>query len=128
MSLGPHGADINDIVKALRPSIEDLGKGITININGQETFVRAFPIVLIGDMPQQTDNSGFLRHTARFGCRACFCPQEELGNIDFDIITKKRSHYDTVYDREFAVNELDGQARKKFFTDHGMRPEPSLII
>jgi hypothetical protein len=67
LTLGPHGAVYWDIIDKLEEGIGALGK---------DTLVKAFPISLTGDMPQAADNSGFMRHNAVRGCRACYCTQD----------------------------------------------------
>jgi hypothetical protein len=72
MTMGPHGADIEDIVKHMAPEVESMAEeGTMVDLEDDETYiVRAFPIVLTGDMPQNADNAGFMRHQAQKGCRA----------------------------------------------------------
>ena len=52
-------------------------------------------MTFLGDMPQQADNAGFLRHTAIRGCRSCLCERDEFGDLDYDIIANGRYHSHT---------------------------------
>lgn len=126
LSLGPHGASLNDVVEAFDSPIQDLDRGIKLDVNGETEKVCAFAMTLLGDMPQQADNSGFMRHNARMGCRTCFCPKEERGNLQFDIIGKGRYHYETMKQRQYT-EALDNTASKTFTREKGIRLEPSPI-
>ncbi|EAQ83506.1 hypothetical protein CHGG_09910 [Chaetomium globosum CBS 148.51] len=68
VTLGPHGANFDDVMKALAP-LKALDQGITVAINGVETLLCAPIIAFTGDMPQQQDNSGCLSVAANLGCR-----------------------------------------------------------
>jgi hypothetical protein len=127
LTLGPHGARVEDIIACFREASSELAEGVFMDINGLKTLVRAFIIVMIGDMPQQADNSGFMRHSAQQGCRSCFCDQSERRDLDFSIQYFGRFHWDTVYDREQG-NQLRGIERKRFFNDKGMRSEESTYV
>ena len=72
LTLGPPGADVQDIVTCLRKALKELGHGVFLTLNGRKTLVRAYVVVMIGDLPQQANNAGFLGHSALHGCRSCF--------------------------------------------------------
>jgi hypothetical protein len=74
LTLRPYGAVIEDIMRNLELAISKLGKGWIVEIEGNETLVKAFPIVITRDMPASADHSGFYRHNANLGCRACKVP------------------------------------------------------
>jgi len=102
-SLGPHGADLADIINAFKKAYTALAEGVVLEINGQMTLVRAFIITMIGDMPQQADNSGFLRHNATYGCRSCMCPKAKYHDLTSTYprryhwdVTQKRQHGETL--------------------------------
>jgi hypothetical protein len=97
LTLGPHGADPQDVINAFKNSMVLLAKGITMDINGQATLVRGFTHVIVGDLPQQADNSGFLRYNANLGCRSCFVHKSNRGDYQFDCVTSGRYHWDTIY-------------------------------
>jgi hypothetical protein len=78
-------------------------------------------------MPQNANNSGFMRHNALKGCRACFATQEERGDLDYDIVGQGRYHDDTVFLRRKGQSLPTGTGRAKFFHNLGMRPEPPAI-
>jgi hypothetical protein len=56
----------------MAPEVEKMAEeGTMVDLEDDELYiVRAFPIVLTGDMPQNADNAGFMRHQAQKGCRA----------------------------------------------------------
>lgn len=122
LSLGPHGAKIEDVVEAFSRPVQKLDRGVQLDINGEMTTVWAFAITFLGDMPQQADNAGFMRHSARMGCRSCFCPKEERGNLNFDIVGNGRYHWETIQQREYA-DSLDNADLKIFIRDTGVRLE-----
>ena len=127
LTLGPHGANINDVVEAFRRPIQELDHGTRLEISGQEQAVWAFGMTLLGDMPQQADNAGFLRHTAKRGCRTCYCTTEEKADLEFDTVLGGRYHWDTEIQRQEA-QDLDTAAEMRRFTERtGIRVEPSAI-
>jgi hypothetical protein len=72
--------------------------------------VKAFSILLISDMLQGADNSGFMRHNAYIGCRACFCKNPDRGNLEFDVVIEGRYYFDIVYFREEG-QDLEGREK-----------------
>ena len=86
ISLGPHGATIKDVVDAFIKPFQKLDAGYEIHMKGEIGNVCAYTIGLLGDMPQQADNGGFLRHTAIHGCRTYMCPKARKGNLQYDIV------------------------------------------
>lgn len=50
----------------------------------------SFPIMFTGDMPQQIQNPGNKTHNAEFGCRSCFVPDTDRGNLQLDILSAGR--------------------------------------
>jgi hypothetical protein len=127
LTLGPHGISIDDIVRNLEPGLSALGKGTKLIVSGTSTLVKAFPIVLTGDMPQNADSSGFMRHGAAKGCRACFVDKSERGDIYFDIIEYGRFHWDIIFLREQGSLIENDRERAVFFTERGMREDPPPI-
>jgi hypothetical protein len=125
LTLGPHGADMADIVKCFEAEIQDLEKGITMNINGVAKKVIGFIMALTGDMPQQASNSGFLQHNAKFGCRTCYCPDTERGNLTFDVISKGRYHFQTLLKRQEGNAKSTLTAQRDFWKLNGFASKPS---
>lgn len=126
LSLGPHGADLNDVVEAFHRPLQQLDGATDLEVNGITTTIWAFAITLLGDMPQQADNAGFLRHTANMGCRTCFCPKDQRADLDFDIIDNGRYHWETIEQRRYAEG-IDKAACKIFVRETGVRLDPSPI-
>ncbi|RDW84612.1 hypothetical protein BP6252_02202 [Coleophoma cylindrospora] len=127
LTLGPHGASMTDIVTNLEPGLVALAHGKTLRINGAEVMVKAFPIVLTGDMPQAADNSGFMRHNAERGCRACKCTSHERADLDYDVVANGRYHFDTIFLRKKGDTIHGRQTRSRFFRKLGMREEAPAI-
>ena len=125
-TLAPHGHSIQDVVDTFKNAFAKLAGGVMMTINGRETLVCAYVIVLIGDMPQQADTAGFLRHSAKYGCRSCRCKKAE--RADLEKAFTKRYHWDTIYDRQHADRWLQGAKKKKFLKERGMRMEPPPLV
>jgi len=77
LTLTPHGSELKVVIYAMGDPLAALDRGQIMNINGIQTFVCAYTMVVTGDMPQQHDNSGFLRQSAIYGCNFCLCSKEE---------------------------------------------------
>jgi hypothetical protein len=129
LTIAPHKADLDNVISNLEEEMTALADGMNIPINGGEggaIHVKAFPLILTGDMPQQSDNAGFLRHNATLGCRCCKIPSNDRADLDYDIVANERYHFDTVFLRQEG-SFLDGNERKEFFKSHGMSPKASPI-
>lgn len=113
LTLGPHGAQMNQVVEAFARPIQELDHGVEIDINGVSEFVCAFVMTFVGDMPQQADNGGFLRHNAIMGCRSCSCAKKDKGDLYFDVDDSKKYHWETKRQREDA-QLLNNQEQKRF--------------
>ena len=124
LTLGPHGAEVQDVIACFRKALGELSSGVFLTLNGQRTLVRVYILAMIGDLPQQADNSGLLRHSAQYGCRFCFCPKEERGNLEYPSTENGRFHWDTVEARDQG-QRLRGAEQTRFFIERGMRPEES---
>ena len=98
-TLGPYEASFRDVVNNISFGLDTLGLGVELDINSIFTIVKAFSIMLTGDMLQAADCSGFIRHNAAKGCRACFCDRDNRGDLDFDVSGEGRYHFDTVFRR-----------------------------
>jgi hypothetical protein len=129
LTIAPHKADLDNVISNLEEEMTALADGMNIPINGGEggaIHVKPFPLILTGDMPQQSDNAGFLRHNATLGCRCCKIPSNDRADLDYDIAANERYHFDTVFLRQEG-SFLDGNERKEFFKSHGMNPKASPI-
>lgn len=127
LTLGPHGASMDDTVDCLEPGLQLLANGTMLNINGVEYQVRAFPFCLTGDMPRMHDSSGFLRHNATYGCRSCLCPRESRGDLEYDTVGNGRFHFDTLYHWEESAN-WPQKEREAFLNRLGMHNHPPAIL
>ena len=66
-------------------------------------------------------------YSALHGCRSCFCPREEWGNLEYPSREHGRFHWDTVLDRRQA-HRLRGAEKNRYFAKRGMRPEESPYV
>src|SRR6266513_290036 len=127
LTLTPHGSELKDVIYAMGEPLAALDRGQIMNINGIQTFVCAYTMVVTGDMPQQHDNSGFLRQSAIYGCNFCLCSKEERRNLNFDIVLRGRYHHSTVRARERAEAKASAP-RKKYLSSLGMGESTPPIV
>ncbi|KAE8164620.1 hypothetical protein BDV40DRAFT_310810 [Aspergillus tamarii] len=127
LTLGPHGASMDDIIMSFRSEFDKLSRGTWMSINGTKTLVTAFPLAFTGDMPQQAKNSGALAHNAIIGCRSCYCRKDQRADLKFDIINYGRYHYQTCTLRSQGNRILGKTERESFFTQHGLKDKPSAL-
>ncbi|RYC62816.1 hypothetical protein CHU98_g3384 [Xylaria longipes] len=127
LTLGPHGSNFADVVKALEP-MKALDKGLVVKINGEQLFLCGPVLAFTGDMPQQQVNSGMLGVTANKGCRSCDISSSGRGDLDFDIVGHARGHFETLRQRR-ALDELmtTKAAKKKLSAELGISLQPSAV-
>ncbi|KAI0192419.1 hypothetical protein F4808DRAFT_475793 [Astrocystis sublimbata] len=117
LTFGPHGSNFTDVMKALEP-MKALDK----------VLLCAPVLAFTGDMPQQQANSGMLGVTANKGCRSCEILSTDRGNLEFDITSSIRGHYETLRQR-CALNELTTKAAKrKLSSELGLSLEPPALL
>jgi hypothetical protein len=125
LTLGPHGASMEDVISSFESRFHVLSRGIPMMINGRMTKVNVFIMAITGDMPQQASNSGALSHQAEIGCRTCYCPKGQRGNLKYDVISNGRYHFDTSLKR-LKGNSIAGRSEKmRFWAQVGLQPDPS---
>ncbi|KAI9747998.1 MAG: hypothetical protein M4579_007339 [Chaenotheca gracillima] len=126
ITLGPHGSNFEDVVKALR-QLAVLDGGVDIDLNGEKVHITAFVLAFTGDMPQQQANSGFMGPRANRSCRYCLVDKAERRNLDFDVAQQGRYHHQTVRLRREAMSK--NKTQKASFHQHlGMTPLPSPLV
>ena len=126
IALGPHGASFESIIESL-VALRELDEGIAMEINGEWKYVCAFAQAYVGDMPQQTENSGFKRFNARRGCGKCIAEQKDLGNLNFDTNRYSRSHYETLARRQVA-GQMNKTNAARFFVEWGLKEKQSPLV
>ena len=126
LTLGPHGANLTDVIEAFGRPIRQMDRGMEMTINGETERVCAFNIAFLGDMPQQADNGGFLRHNAKMGCRTCRCSKLERGDLSYDVVGHGRYHWETTKQREVA-HDLPLRRQRTFVQETGIRIEPPAV-
>lgn len=127
LTLGPHGAEMKDVVEGFRKPIRKLDRGLNMEVNGSIETVLSFVMTFLGDMPQQADNGGFFRHSAKHGCRTCFCSKEDRGNLEYDTIDNGRTHLHTLFLWE-DMKHMNGVQRQMQMRKAGMKSEPPVVM
>ena len=128
LTLGPHGSSFEDVISVLEPSLAALDAGVKMQIGGKETFVCAYTMAFIGDMPQQNGNAGFMSQKANRGCRTCLAEHDDLGDLGYDLFLHRRYHYQVINDRKKAKAIVSKINRAKFFNLLGIREQPSPLV
>lgn len=131
ITLGPHGSNLADVAKALQPFMLALEGGVELDIRGNEILVCAFSLAYIGDMPQQNKNADFKGPRANFCYRACFAGVGQRGNLQFDLGSNGRYHWQTVaMRRKMESLKLDENGTAgQYATDNGLDEEmPTISI
>jgi hypothetical protein len=125
LTLGPHGANMSDVTASFKEPFRSFEKGIIMDINGIEATVNVFVMAFSGDMPQQAANGGFLSHNAEFGCRTCYCPSNEKGDLQYDVVFNGRYHHETHQKRNKGNAIAEVTRRNKYWTSKGLLPNTS---
>lgn len=126
LTLGSHSSDLSEILRAI-DGLTELDKGIDMEIDGVVKHVCAYVHVLVGDMPQQNQNSGLKNQNANRGCRYCLCPQKDKADLHYDIVLNGRFHHHMKALREASKAMPKGQY-KKFCTEWGLAETPTALI
>ena len=127
VTLGPHGSKFEDVIGALS-SLSRLDQGLQLTINGQQKFVCAYTLAFIGDMPQQQENAGFKRSTAKLGCRFCLIPQKDQGNLRYDSVWNGRYYFETMRLRSKADAQKSKAAKTRFCVEWGLSLQQSPLV
>lgn len=91
LMIGPFGTNELNMAACLQPDSIAMGAGKDLILEtGERVFVTAFPLLFTGDMPQQNQNYGNKTHNAEFGCRSCFVPDIQRGNLFLDVFASAR--------------------------------------
>jgi hypothetical protein len=122
LTLGPDGASFDDMMDNISEGMLSMHRGFYADINGTETYIRAFTICVAGDMPQAADSMGYLRFNVTKGCRACYCDQEDRGNLYYNTEENGRFHFDEEQIREEGYALRTKAQREEHFKRHGMKP------
>jgi hypothetical protein len=125
LTLGPHGANMSDITASFQEAFSSLERGIIVDINGIVSRVNVFVMAYTGDMPQQAANGGFLSHSAEIGCRTCYCPSDQKGDLQYDMVSNGRYHHETQQKRTKGNAIAQVSDRNAFWSRNGLLPNPS---
>jgi hypothetical protein len=90
--------------------------------------VKAFLIVLTGNMLQVADNSRFIRYNTKQGCRVCLVLQTKRKDIKYNVVKYRRYYFNTILLRKEGIRIDLNRARAIFFKDLRIREEPPTII
>lgn len=113
LTLGPHGSNIEAVVRAIGPLLRQLDDGQLLNIprRDEPVFVCAYTVFYIGDMLQQQENSGIKSQNANRGCRSCFVSKDKRGNLQYNLVSNGRFHYENKRTRAY-MNSLSTQKKR----------------
>lgn len=125
LTLGPHGAEMADVVSSFKDAFRELMTGKWVLIHGEMTLVNINLLALTADMPQQATNSGVLAHQAEIGCRSCYCPKGSRGDLRYDVVSNGRYHFDTGMKRAHAMGIGRRGDQNTYFRSIGLRETPS---
>ena len=125
LTLGPHGADLEQCVLSFKEAFQDLLLGKEVCVNGENVLLNISVVAFTADMPQQAVNSGALAHQANIGCRSCYCPREHRGDMEYDTIENGRYYFDVALKR-FEGQGIMGKSQSQyFFRKHGLQKQAS---
>lgn len=117
---------MESVIRNIRGGMRELGQGVVMDLNGTPTLVWSYPIVMIGDMPQQSDSAGFMRSNAYRGCRACQILSVDRADLHFDTEKHGRYHYDIICLRKEG-KRLSEEDQDRFFKRHSMHRDPPAV-
>lgn len=127
LTLGPHGSNFSDVVAALQ-SLYYLDASQILKVSNQDTFVCAFTMVYLGDMPQQNANVGVKSQIADIGCRLCLIPAQIRGNLDYNIFEEGRFHHEMLRMRHEMNSQRNKGARAQYDKKYGLDDETPPLI
>lgn len=131
LTLGPHASADRDVWEQVGTKLRELEEGSIVDLHGKSTFISGYTFVLVGDFPQQQENSGFRRPTANQGCRFCDVTLTERGNLDFDLTSgeHQRHHHEIIRQRAFVRRmEASKTAREKAAHQFGLALEDPALM
>src|SRR4029077_19371755 len=120
LTLGPQGSSFADVVDALKPGLIPLDRGVETEINGETVRLCAFTHAFTGDMPQQQKNSMTKTQRGNLGCRFCFAPVGDRGNLSYDSLQNGRYHFQTLGMRKVLESHGTIRARENYATKWGL--------
>ena len=125
LTLGPHGCNLKDVVKAIRPYWQTLEEGLNMTIKGEKIIVFVFNIAYRADMPQKQDNAGMLRQGAAYGCRDCNISKYEQGHLrsEWALPPNRRAHYELQRQRRRLEGKGTLSAKSAYGASIGMALE-----
>lgn len=108
-------------VLAVFKQLTELDAGVDVLVNDKPIKMIVFALAYIGDMPQQQWNAGFLGARAKLSCRGCYISEEDgRGNLDYDIVSDGRYHYQVMALREEIHQRPQGRQQERFANRLGM--------
>ncbi|KAI5300557.1 hypothetical protein KEM56_002359 [Ascosphaera pollenicola] len=90
LTLGPHAANFNDVVKAISSELRQLDSRVDLEVGGTSIRLIAFPICVTGDMLQQNVHAGVPGPTGEMSCRFCLATAKDRADMRFDFIAHGR--------------------------------------
>lgn len=126
LTLGPHGSNFDEVIESLH-QLREFDKGFQVQL-AQLTRVCAFSLCLLGDMPQQQINSGFMTQRADLGCRFCTISADDRGNLDYDIIRQGRYHHSSLHQRLEMDSASSATGKMAMARKWGLRVEAPALF
>lgn len=124
LMIGPFGTHELNMAACLEVDGISMGAGKVLTLeSGNRIFVTAFPLLFTGDMPQQNQNSGNKSHNAEFGCRFCFVPDLQRGNLYLDTFASGRYRAPIKRLFDHAAGLSTKTARAAALQRYGLSPE-----
>ncbi|KAF0374651.1 HCP-like protein [Gigaspora margarita] len=91
----PFGGSFNDFIHPFVSDMNQLEKGVLLNIQGNDYCIIAGLRCVTADLPQGNDLAGVKRHGAIRGCRTCLVAKDNATNKNLDIAMISRYHHIT---------------------------------
>lgn len=96
-------------------------------LNGEDVYVCTPILAQTADMPQQQQNSGCLGVSATLGCRSCYIPSEERGDLNWDSMDHPRAHMEMNRLRRRLDALPTKKAKSGFSTEHRIALESPAV-
>ncbi|KAI1432614.1 hypothetical protein GGR50DRAFT_696883 [Xylaria sp. CBS 124048] len=128
LTLGPHGAELTDILAGLF-HIRHLDGGAEVVLPDEKrVFVCSFVGCITGDMPSQQKLSGCLSPRATVPCRYCLVRGDDKANLDFDVVNRGKYHMQIEIDRRQIASQAKSNTQEESqLRELGLHNDKSLI-
>ncbi|KAI1822978.1 hypothetical protein F4861DRAFT_540483 [Xylaria intraflava] len=130
LTLGPHASNDDDVWKQIGHSLRDVENGVSVDLHGIPSFIHAHVIFLAGDFPQQQENSGFRRPTAKQGCRMCDVTLTDRGDLNFDLTSgeHERHHHEIMRQRALMNLQVNKARTNDVANRYGLAVKTPMLL